>query len=75
MFKSEIEADRIIEKLNIESSIIKEQVRKNLLHYLRLTFGEYGRLPRKLKKTIETRKVQPRSRYGKKLKTGRLSND
>lgn len=53
MLRSEIEAAKIVEVWNITDPFLRNQAYKHLLHGLKLQYGEYPRLPRKLKKRMK----------------------
>jgi len=50
MLKSEIKATEVVENWNITDPFLRNRAYKTLLHYLKLQYGEYPRLPRKFKK-------------------------
>lgn len=49
-FTNQAVAADIVSRLKISDPVIREQMQRHLVHSLKLEYGEYPRLPRKLKK-------------------------
>lgn len=55
MLKSKAQAQLIVDKLNYTDPTLKENTYKRLLHFFKLHFGEYRRIPRKRKKNSKNK--------------------
>ena len=58
MLRSEIEATNAVNGMKVDHPFLRDRIYKHLLHFLKLQYGEYPRLPRKLKKQMKLAKLK-----------------